>query len=159
MSIAHWVLGIGDRHLQNFVIDQSTGQLIGIDFNMAFGAATRILSIPELVPFRLTKQFVNVLKPLEISGFLKKCMAHVLRTFSMDSECLMAALEVFIYEPTSNDQEYFSWGSTDDQESLDISTEGKAVKPEYHLKTIEDKLNGINPMVPIENDLKTGLSR
>lgn len=48
MNTTHWLLGIGDRHLQNFVIDQNNGQLIGIDFNMAFGVATKKLSIPEL---------------------------------------------------------------------------------------------------------------
>lgn len=79
MSIAHWVLGIGDRNLGNFLIDKTNGKLIGIDFHMAFGAATRNLNIPELVPFRLTAQFVNVLKPLETSGFLIKSMNHVLR--------------------------------------------------------------------------------
>lgn len=34
MNIAHWVLGIGDRHLDNFVVDMRNAQLIGIDFNM-----------------------------------------------------------------------------------------------------------------------------
>lgn len=34
MNIAHWVLGIGDRHLENFVVDNRNTQLIGIDFNM-----------------------------------------------------------------------------------------------------------------------------
>lgn len=34
MNIAHWVLGIGDRHLDNFVMDKRNAQLIGIDFNM-----------------------------------------------------------------------------------------------------------------------------
>lgn len=144
MNIAHWMLGIGDRHLQNFVIDKNNGQLIAIDFNMAFGIATRNLSIPELMPFRLTNQFVNVMKPLEKSGFLNKCMSHILRTFRNESDSLMAAMEVFIYEPKK------SGGG-----SRFLSSD--TCKPEYILSTIKDKLQGINPIIPIENDLKLGV--
>lgn len=155
MCIANWLLGIGDRHLQNFVIDKTNGQLIGIDFNMAFGSATRMLCVPELVPFRLTRQFVNVMKPLENSGFLVKCMAHVLRTFRIEKDSLMAAFEVFINEPTMN-QECLGWGTTTDQKSLPSAIEDRAVNPEYHINTIKDKLDGINPIIPINNDLKLG---
>jgi len=39
MSIGHWLLGIGDRHLSNILIDMKSGRLIGIDFGVAFGTA------------------------------------------------------------------------------------------------------------------------
>lgn len=155
MSIAHWLLGIGDRNLGNYLINKSNGKLIGIDFNLAFGAATRNYNIPELVPFRLTSQFVNVLKPLGVSGFLIKSMAHVLRTFSLENESIMAALEVFISEPTTDFNDALSRSSTSSQGTADSSSV-KAWKPEQHLKVVKDKLSGINPIIPIENDLKFG---
>jgi len=31
-------LGIGDRHLENFLINYQTGELVGIDFGFSFGA-------------------------------------------------------------------------------------------------------------------------
>lgn len=37
MNIAHWLLGIGDRHLSNILMDMKNGRLIGIDFGIAFG--------------------------------------------------------------------------------------------------------------------------
>ena len=50
-----YVLGIGDRHLENFLVDQTTGAVIPIDFGMAFGQGAS-LPVPELIPFRLTPQ-------------------------------------------------------------------------------------------------------
>lgn len=56
LSAVHWVLGIGDRHLNNLMVDQRTGAVVGIDFGHAFGTAVTALAIPELIPFRLTEQ-------------------------------------------------------------------------------------------------------
>lgn len=42
MCISHWILGIGDRHLSNFMINKETGGMVGIDFGYAFGAATQV---------------------------------------------------------------------------------------------------------------------
>ena len=43
LCISHYILGIGDRHLSNFMIDMQTGAVVGIDFGCAFGAATQVL--------------------------------------------------------------------------------------------------------------------
>lgn len=42
LCVSHWVLGIGDRHLSNFMINIETGGMIGIDFGHAFGSATQV---------------------------------------------------------------------------------------------------------------------
>jgi len=44
------------------------GDIIGIDFGMAFGSATSKLPIPELVPCRLTPQFQNLIPGLALNG-------------------------------------------------------------------------------------------
>lgn len=36
MSIVGWMLGIGDRHTSNMLLDLKTGELVGIDFGVAF---------------------------------------------------------------------------------------------------------------------------
>lgn len=151
MCIVHWILGLGDRNLGNFLIDKTDGSLIGIDFNLAFGAATRNLHIPELIPFRLTSQFINTVKPLGCDGFLAKTMTHVLHTLSIENESIMAALEVFVREPTIQYSRNI-FGSLHGPDSLDSSD--KAWTPERNLKTIRDKLSGINPIIPIEHDIK-----
>jgi phosphatidylinositol kinase/protein kinase (PI-3 family) len=53
-SVASYLMGIGDRHLENFLVDITDGEVLGIDFGFAFGSGVH-LPIPELVPFRLTQ--------------------------------------------------------------------------------------------------------
>lgn len=55
-----------------------SGRLVPIDFGYAFGASTELLPIPELVPFRLTRQLVGVLEPVGISGILEDAMTQIL---------------------------------------------------------------------------------
>lgn len=37
IGIAGYVLGIGDRHLENFLVNSRTAELIAIDFGYSFG--------------------------------------------------------------------------------------------------------------------------
>ena len=53
-SAASYLLGLGDRHLENFLVDTTDGEVLGIDFGIAFSSNVH-LSIPELMPFRLTQ--------------------------------------------------------------------------------------------------------
>ena len=48
-----WLLGLGDRHLDNILLDARSGEPVHIDFAVAFERG-RQLRVPELVPFRLT---------------------------------------------------------------------------------------------------------
>lgn len=48
------VLGLGDRHLDNILLDLQSGQVVHIDFNLCFGKGAA-LRVPEVVPFRLTQ--------------------------------------------------------------------------------------------------------
>jgi DNA-dependent protein kinase catalytic subunit len=79
LCIAHWLLGIGDRHLSNILVSVKDGQCLGIDFGSAFGTATQFLPIPELMPFRLTPHIVNLLQPLEETGQTGICNNVVLQ--------------------------------------------------------------------------------
>lgn len=49
-----YVLGLGDRHVENILLDKSTAELIHIDLGIAFELG-KILPTPETVPFRLTQ--------------------------------------------------------------------------------------------------------
>jgi len=63
LCIAGYILGIGDRHLENYLINYSTGEVVSIDFGISFGGGYNLL-IPELMPFRLTKMFEGVMLPV-----------------------------------------------------------------------------------------------
>lgn len=155
MCISNWILGIGDRHLLNLLLDQKNGQLIGIDFNMAFGAGTRDYLIPELVPCRLTRQFVNVLRPMETSGLLKKCMAHTLRTFRNERKLLLACMEVFIKDPTIDWLETVH-RSNNSSTTETIESSASSWRPKQRVNTINEKLLGTNPRKLIADDLAAG---
>lgn len=81
MCIAHWLLGIGDRHLENSLLSLKDGKIVGIDFGHAFGTATQRLPVPELVPFRLTAFITNLLEPLGKQGLFRETMVKILKAF------------------------------------------------------------------------------
>lgn len=81
ISISGYILGIGDRHMENFLVDKKSGQMISIDFGHAFGSATELLPVPEMMPFRLTRCLTGTLEPLGL-GALELVMTHVLQSKS-----------------------------------------------------------------------------
>ena len=52
MSMCGYVLGVGDRHLGNMLLD-GAGRVVHIDYNVSLDRGRR-LPVPEIVPFRLT---------------------------------------------------------------------------------------------------------
>lgn len=99
MSVAGYVAGIGDRHLDNLLVNLSSGLIVAIDFGHAFGSATFQLGIPELVPFRLTPQLVHFLDPIGPHGLLVHNMTHVLSCFVKHKSRLLNLMEIFLKEP------------------------------------------------------------
>lgn len=93
------VLGIGDRHLDNFLMQTATGAVIGIDFGHAFGSATYMLPVPELVGVRLTTQLTSFLRPLHTDVLLKTHLRTTFGALRGRREELLRTLEVFLSEP------------------------------------------------------------
>eukprot|EP00088_Acartia_fossae_P026836 TRINITY_DN2760_c0_g1_i1.p1 TRINITY_DN2760_c0_g1~~TRINITY_DN2760_c0_g1_i1.p1 ORF type:complete len:995 (+),score=207.63 TRINITY_DN2760_c0_g1_i1:139-3123(+) len=100
VSAMQWILGIGDRHLSNYLICKKSGRIIPIDFGMSFGIATTMLAIPELVQLRLTPQILAVMDPCHTEGLFRETMIKVLRSLRDNSELLMVTLDIFVQEPT-----------------------------------------------------------
>lgn len=97
-SIASYLIGIGDRHLENFLIDTTDGEVLGIDFGIAFGSNLH-LSIPELMPFRLTQQIEGVISPHPLEGIYKQTMVHALSAIRKKKSLIMDTCEIFVKEP------------------------------------------------------------
>ena len=57
-DIASFIIGLGDRHLDNILICESNGEVFHVDFGVLFERGRR-LPVPELVPFRLTPNIVD----------------------------------------------------------------------------------------------------
>ncbi|KAL5032700.1 hypothetical protein RTP6_000768 [Batrachochytrium dendrobatidis] len=98
MSIVGYVIGLGDRHLDNILIDVGHGELAHIDFNVCFEKG-RSLRIPETVPFRLTQNLVGALGPTGTDGLFRIACEQVFRVMRNNREILLTLLEAFIYDP------------------------------------------------------------
>ena len=69
-SMIGHIIGLGDRHLSNILIDTNTAEVVHIDFGLAFELA-RALKIPEKVPFRLTREIESPMGVLGVQGSFK----------------------------------------------------------------------------------------
>ena len=58
-TIVGFLLGLGDRHCSNILLDQRSAELVHIDLGIAFDKG-QLLKTPERVPFRLTRDVVDV---------------------------------------------------------------------------------------------------
>lgn len=74
------------------------GEVLGIDFGIAFGSGVQ-LGVPEMVPFRLTRQIEGVLAPIGTDGTFRLTMIHALRALKSAKNLIMDCSEIFVKEP------------------------------------------------------------
>jgi DNA-dependent protein kinase catalytic subunit len=101
--VSGYVLGIGDRHLENFLLKTTSGAVVPIDFGHAFGSATMLLAVPELVPFRLTRQLTEFI-PTSVGSILNLHiqMETALTALSHHQDILLSIMDIFVKEPLLN---------------------------------------------------------
>lgn len=103
-SIVGHVLGLGDRHVSNILLDRESGELVHIDFGVAFDQG-KLLPIPELVPFRLTRDLVDGMGVHGVEGTFRRCCEETLRVLRAHQDVIKTVLEVFRHDPL------FAWTS------------------------------------------------
>lgn len=60
MSMVGYILGLGDRHPSNLMLDRLSGKIVHIDFGDCFEVAMKRDKFPEKIPFRLTRMLIRV---------------------------------------------------------------------------------------------------
>ena len=75
-SMVGYVLGIGDRHTSNILLDTNTAEVVHIDFGIMFEQG-RALAMPETVPFRLTRDVVDGFGVAGLDGTFRCCCAWI----------------------------------------------------------------------------------
>ncbi|KAL7663284.1 Serine/threonine-protein kinase Tel1 [[Candida] zeylanoides] len=148
-SIVGYILGLGDRHCNNVLLDKVTGEPIHIDLGVAFDQG-KMLPIPETVPFRLTRDIVDGFGITGVEGIFRKSCEHSYRVMKQNKDHVMAILDVLRWDPL------YSWSLSplrkvrlqeDDQTSGEVviaplrphedgSEAGRAIS------RVSDKLNG-----------------
>ncbi|KAJ7561858.1 hypothetical protein O6H91_03G044300 [Diphasiastrum complanatum] len=98
MSMIGHVLGLGDRHLDNILVDFTSGDVVHIDYNVCFDKGLR-LKIPEIVPFRLTQTMQAALGPTGIEGSFRANCEAVLEALQRNKDVILMLLEVFVWDP------------------------------------------------------------
>jgi FKBP12-rapamycin complex-associated protein len=102
MSMVGYILGLGDRHPSNLMLNRHTGKLLHIDFGDCFEVAMHRDKFPEKIPFRLTRMLMNAMEVSGIEGTFRMTCENVMRVLRENKGSLMAMLEAFAHDPIIN---------------------------------------------------------
>lgn len=99
MSMVGYILGLGDRHPSNLMLDRNTGKILHIDFGDCFEVAMHRDKFPEKIPFRLTRMLVNAMEVSGIEGNYRSTCEHVMGVMRENRDSLLAMLQAFVHDP------------------------------------------------------------
>ncbi|WZZ44669.1 hypothetical protein YC2023_040928 [Brassica napus] len=98
LTFVGYIVGLGDRHAMNILIDQATAEVIHIDLGVAFEQGL-MLKTPERVPFRLTRDIIDGMGITGVEGVFRRCCEETLSVMRTNKEALLTIVEVFIHDP------------------------------------------------------------
>ncbi len=130
------------------MVDLHSGRLIAIDFGHAFGTATEVLPVPELVPFRLTRQIELLFMPYGYEAFLKDPMTNVLAALRENSDAILTVMNIFLKEPLT-EWKSFSLRTNKNKNSTQWY-------PQKKMEIIRKKLSGVNTCHITAEELELG---
>ncbi|KAK5652501.1 hypothetical protein OQA88_10406 [Cercophora sp. LCS_1] len=163
ISMLGHVLGLGDRHGHNILLDKSTGEVVHIDLGVAFEMG-RVLPVPELVPFRLTRDIVDGMGITKTEGVFRRCCEFTLDALREETYSIMTILDVLRYDPL------YSWsispvrmaklqnarGDDEMDEQADVESKRNANEPseaDRALEVVRKKLSKTLSVMATVNDL------
>ena len=151
-SVAVWsavghVVGLGDRHCENILIDMACGEAVHVDFDCLFDKGVT-LNRPEVVPFRLTSHMVEGMGPAGYEGLFRGCMEVTLSVLREHQETLVSVLEPFLHDPTVGwDRQGRAQRPDEDGRAAAgrgaASSSGGEMDPKRVLNTVKGRLKGV----------------
>uniref|UniRef100_K3W627 PI3K/PI4K catalytic domain-containing protein n=1 Tax=Globisporangium ultimum (strain ATCC 200006 / CBS 805.95 / DAOM BR144) TaxID=431595 RepID=K3W627_GLOUD len=102
MSVLGYIVGLGDRHLDNILLCNKSGDVVHIDYNVCFDKGQK-LKVPEVVPFRLTPMLQDALGLTGVEGKFRVAFETTLRVVRANDsrEALLTLLEAFVVGQTT----------------------------------------------------------
>ncbi|KAI9206311.1 uncharacterized protein BJ171DRAFT_28115 [Polychytrium aggregatum] len=131
MSMVGYVVGLGDRHGENILFDETCGDLVHVDFNCLFEKGTTFEK-PEKVPFRLTHNMVDAFGVTGVEGAFRKSCEVTMGVLRDNRDSLMSVLETFIHDPLCEWSKRRGSSTVEGENQLAIRS----------LQTIDRKLQG-----------------
>jgi phosphatidylinositol kinase/protein kinase (PI-3 family) len=104
-SIVGYVIGLGDRHPSNLLVDRFSGSVIHIDFGDCFERAAKRQLLPEVVPFRLTRMMVRAMGASGVDGRFRDSFVQMSTLLRENHRVLVMVLEIFVQEPLIDPEE------------------------------------------------------
>uniref|UniRef100_H3HC67 Serine/threonine-protein kinase ATR n=1 Tax=Phytophthora ramorum TaxID=164328 RepID=H3HC67_PHYRM len=133
-SMVGHIVGLGDRHGENILIDCTTGECVHVDFDCLFDKGLK-LAKPEIVPFRLTPNIIDAFGITGYEGVFRRVSEVTIHLLRENSETLRSVLESFIHDPL------VEWGRRG--KAIQSSSGSTKKKTRLVLTTIDDRLRGI----------------
>jgi serine/threonine-protein kinase ATR len=135
-AVGH-VIGLGDRHSENILIDTSSGACVHVDFDCIFDKGL-ILPRPEVIPFRLTSNMVDAFGPVGADGIFTSSLKTAMSTLRDNRDTLLSVLEPFLKDPI------IDWNRHRSQQKDEVGTSSKESQDaKQSMKVIEERLRGI----------------
>ncbi|KAJ7462055.1 hypothetical protein FB451DRAFT_1043857 [Mycena latifolia] len=141
MSMVGFILGLGDRHCENILLDVNTGDVVHVDFNCLFEKG-KTLETPERVPFRLTQNMIDGLGVTGVEGVFRIACEVTMQLLRDNKDSLMSVLDAFIHDPL------VEW-EDEKRKLVRRPSRRNAVKASVDLRML-----GKNALSPIERKLK-----
>jgi len=118
-AVGH-VVGLGDRHSENILLDVTNGECVHVDFDCLFDKGLS-LARPEIVPFRLTPNLVDAMGLTGVEGTFRRTMEVVMTLLRDNKETLLGVIEPFIRDPT------VAWNRSGRAQRGDTDSHGRQV--------------------------------
>jgi serine/threonine-protein kinase ATR len=137
MSMLGYSVGLGDRHLENILIEKTTGSLMHVDFACLFDHGLN-LETPEKVPFRLTQNLVHTFGLSGPDGVFRRVCELTLSQLRANKLTVLTILSTLRHDPL------VEWSKRNAAE--DVSGRLESDEAALELEKIDLKLQGINQM-------------
>ncbi len=104
-SMTGYIVGLGDRHAENILVETTSGRAVHVDFAMLFDKGAS-LKVPEVTPFRLTPNMVGAFGIAGTEGGFRVSCEVSLRVLRGNADGLMGTLESFLHDPLADWNRY-----------------------------------------------------